>query len=79
VLPGEGEPAEREAGVVSDARRQARNYDWDRLIWLFYDREFRLLEAWEWTVEEYRATLGALARLSQAHMRRGRRLFPPLP
>jgi hypothetical protein len=58
---------------------RARNYDWDLLIWLLYDREFRLLEAWEWTVEEYRTSFGALTRLSPAHMRRSRRLLAALP
>ena len=55
---------------------RAKNYDWDRLIWLLYDRGFQLLEAWEWPVDEYRTSLGSLARLSPAHTRRGRRLFP---
>jgi hypothetical protein len=27
---------------------KASNYDWDRLIWLLYDRYFVLQEAWEW-------------------------------
>jgi len=53
---------------------KAKNYEWDRLIWLLYDREFRLLEAWEWTVKEYREAFDALSRLSPAHMRRGRAL-----
>jgi hypothetical protein len=50
---------------------KATNYDWDRLIWLMYDREFRLLEAWEWTVENYQRELDAVKRLSPAHMRAG--------
>ncbi len=53
---------------------KAKNYDWDRLIWLLYDREFRILEAWEWTVDDYRTAFDALTRLSPAHMRHGRDL-----
>src|SRR5262245_54644483 len=31
---------------------KAKNYDWDRLIWLRYDRAFVIIEAWQWTVED---------------------------
>ena len=34
---------------------KASNYDWDRLIWILYDREYRIAEAWEWSVDDYRA------------------------
>ncbi|SEA42480.1 MULTISPECIES: hypothetical protein [Acidovorax] len=53
---------------------KARNYEWDRLIWILYDREFRILEAWEWTVEEYRSAFDTVNRLSPALMREGRAL-----
>jgi len=26
---------------------KAKNYEWDRLVWLLYDREYQILEAWE--------------------------------
>ena len=53
---------------------KATNYDWDRLIWILYDREFVVQEAWEWTAESYRAAFDAVSRLSPAHMRRGKRI-----
>ena len=53
---------------------KARNYEWDRLIWLLYDRQFRVLEAWEWTVESYRAGFDTVKRISPSHMRAGRAL-----
>ena len=53
---------------------KAGNYDWDLLIWLLYDREYRVLEAWEWTVDSYRTAYDTVARLSPAHMRKGRAL-----
>jgi hypothetical protein len=53
---------------------KAKNYDWDRLIWLLYDRDFEILEAWEWTVDDYRTAFDALRRLSPSDMRRGRDL-----
>lgn len=53
---------------------KASNYDWDRLIWVLYDREFRVLEAWEWGVEAYKTSFDAVERLNPAMMRKGRAL-----
>lgn len=53
---------------------KASNFAWDRLIWILYDRQFSLQEAWEWDREAYRAAFEPLGRLSPAHMRRGKRL-----
>jgi hypothetical protein len=50
---------------------KATNYEWDRLIWLLYDRAFQVLEAWEWTVDDYRRAFDDVKRLSPAHMRKG--------
>ena len=52
----------------------ATNYDWERLIWILYDREYRLLEAWEWNVEDYRTAFDEVKRLNPKHMRAGRAL-----
>jgi hypothetical protein len=52
---------------------KAKNYDWDVLIWILYDREYRLQEAWSWSVTTYRAAFDPLSRLSPAHMRKGER------
>ena len=54
---------------------KAANYDWDRLIWILYDREYHIQEAWEWTVQAYRTEFDQKARLSPADMRRGRSLL----
>lgn len=51
---------------------KASNYDWDRLIWVLYDRHYRVLEAWQWEVDDYRAAFDAVTRLSPAMMRNGR-------
>jgi hypothetical protein len=51
---------------------KATNYEWDRLIWLLYNEEFRVREAWEWTVENYKTEFDTMKRLSPTHMRRGR-------
>ena len=54
---------------------KASNYEWDRLIWILYNREFNMMEAWEWKVDEYRALFDTIGRLSPADMRKGKCLF----
>lgn len=53
---------------------KATNYEWDRLIWVLYDRHFVIQEAWLWSVDDYRREFDSVKRLSPAHMRRGTRL-----
>ncbi|MBL8708457.1 MAG: hypothetical protein JNL25_04635 [Rhodospirillaceae bacterium] len=53
---------------------KANNFDWDRLVWILYDRHFDVKEAWEWEVEEYKRVIGNLKRVSPHHMRHGRAL-----
>jgi len=55
---------------------KANNYDWDKLVWILYDRGYTIQEAWEWGVEDYRRRFETVDRLSPTHMRQGRRLFP---
>jgi hypothetical protein len=55
---------------------KATNYEWDRLIWILYDRLYIVQEAWEWPVDDYRATFDQKSRISPADMRLGRRLHP---
>lgn len=54
---------------------KARNYDWDYLIWILYDREYRIQEAWQWAVADYIVAFDHVARLSPAHMRLGKSLW----
>jgi hypothetical protein len=55
---------------------KASNYEWDRLIWLLYDRHYVLQEAWEWESGAYREAFDAQAHVRPPDMRRGRRLYP---
>jgi hypothetical protein len=50
---------------------KATNYDWDLLIWILYDRHYRVLEAWQWDVNAYRASFDTASRLSPVMMRAG--------
>lgn len=54
---------------------KARNFDWDRLIWILYDRHFAIQECWQWDVAAYRNGFETLSRLSPLHMRKGEKLL----
>jgi len=66
-------PSGKRGSVVTKVPKAA-NFDWDRLIWILYDREFRLLEAWEWPVGAYKSAFESVDRLSPSMMREGRAL-----
>lgn len=51
-----------------------KNYDWDALVWLLYDSDYRLQEAWLWEVDDYRRRFEAKKRLSPSDMRLGKQL-----
>lgn len=54
-----------------------KNLKWDSLIWILYDREYRLQGAWLWRRERYRLRLHRKKRLSPDDLQRGRRLDTP--
>src|SRR5690606_3847397 len=33
---------------------KAKNYDWDILIWLLYNKEYEIQGVWAWQVQEYK-------------------------
>ena len=55
---------------------KASNYYWDKLIWILYDKNYVMQEAWEWNVENYKSSFDTKKRLSPNDYRKGRRLFP---
>lgn len=57
---------------------KAANYEWDRLIWILYDKDYVIQEAWEWGVEEYKDAFDTIKRLSPEHYRKGRCLYKKL-
>ena len=54
---------------------KARNYDWDYLIWILYDRTYVIQQAWEWDVKSYKNAFHDLTRLSPLDMSAGRDLL----
>jgi hypothetical protein len=67
-------PSGKKGSFVTMAPKAA-NYEWDRLIWILYDKNYVIQEAWEWGVEEYKDAFDAIKRLSPDHYRKGRCLY----
>lgn len=54
---------------------KAKNYEWDILIWVLYNKEYEVQEAWVWNVEEYKKQFHETKRLSPNHYRMGHNLL----
>jgi len=54
---------------------KANNYEWDILIWILYDTQFIIQEAWEFDVEKYKKLFDHKKRLCPDDMRKGKCLF----
>lgn len=61
--------------LVSHKTEKKRRFGWDRIIWIRYDQNYDLQEAWEFTAEDYRTRFNHVTRLSPKDMRQGRCLF----
>lgn len=57
---------------------KAKNYDWDVLIWILYDKEYTLIEAWRWDVNSYKEAFHNKRRLSPYDYRQGHQLYPSI-
>ena len=53
---------------------KATNYEWDVLIWVMYDKEYVIQEAWAWDVQPYRDLFHEKKRLSPDDYRQGTQL-----
>ena len=58
---------------------KVKKFEWDLLVWVLYDTQYNVVEAWQWDVTEYRTRFELETRLSPAHMRQGMRLHTPDP
>ncbi len=54
---------------------KASNYDWDTLIWILYDKNYVIKEAWSWNVEDYKKAFDSKNRLSPDDYRKGKSLY----
>jgi hypothetical protein len=55
--------------------KRATNFNFDRLIWILYDKNYVVQEAWEWTVDDYQLRVPPTSNIRPAHLRQGHRLF----
>jgi len=54
---------------------KASNYEWDRLIWILYDKDYVMQEAWEWYMKDYKMAFENKKRLSPEDYRKGHCLY----
>ena len=54
---------------------KAKNYEWEYLIWILYNKDFQIQEAWIWNQDDYKKEFHEKKRLSPIDYRRGKRLF----
>lgn len=54
---------------------KAKNYNWDKLIWVLYDKNYVMKEAWEWDVEAYKVAFDKIKRLSPGDYQKGKCLY----
>lgn len=54
---------------------KAFNYEWDKLIWILYDKNYVMQEAWEWSVKDYKLAFDSIKRLDPNHYRKGKCLY----
>ena len=65
-----GKPGSRITNVPN-----AKNRSWDKIIWVLYDKNYVMLEAWEWEVKAYDEAFSPTQRLSPDHYRKGKCLY----
>lgn len=53
---------------------KAKNYDCDFLVWLLYNPQYEVQEAWLWEAAAYKTAVDSVKRLSPFHCRKGKRL-----
>lgn len=51
------------------------NYEWDKLIWVSYDKYYVIEEAWEWDVEDYKKAFGSQKGTTVKDIRNGKCLY----
>lgn len=54
---------------------KAANYLWDKLIWILYDKQYIMQEAWEWDVDKYKLEFDHKSRISPNDYRKGKCLY----
>ncbi|MEQ1662599.1 MAG: hypothetical protein ABL877_07875 [Thiobacillus sp.] len=53
---------------------KATNYEWDYLVWVLYNPQYEIQEAWLWEMLAYKSAFDSTKRLSPQHYRLGKKL-----
>lgn len=67
-------PSGKPGSFITNAGK-VRNYDWDILIWIRYNTEYEIQEAWAWERDKYIEAFVSASRVSPDDMRKGLRLY----
>ncbi len=67
-------PSGKPGSKITNAGK-ARNYEWDILIWIRYDVNFKIEEAWSWDRQSYIQAFDDKKRISPTDMRKGLELI----
>lgn len=54
---------------------KAKNYDFDKLIWILYNQKYEIQEVYECTAQDYKERFDALKRVRPVHLRTTKRLI----
>ena len=63
-------PSGKKGSPVSKVGK-ASNYEWHQLIWILYDKNYVMQEAWQWDVETYRKLFHEKKHIRPDDMRHG--------
>lgn len=58
---------------------KASNYNWDYLVWILYNQQYQVEEAWMWSAEDYKKQFHDKKRLSPNDYRRGLKISISVP
>lgn len=64
-------PSGKSGSRITNAGK-ARNYEWDVLIWIRYNVNYEIEEAWSWDRQDYVNAFDSKSRISPEDMRRGK-------
>ena len=53
---------------------KVKNYEFDKLIWILYNKEFGIEKAYIWDAKEYKEKLGNLKQVRPIHLIKGQRI-----
>ena len=66
-------PSGKPGSKITNAGK-ASNLDWDKLIWIRYNKYYEIEEAWLWDVQNYEKEIFPMKRVAPENIRNGKKL-----